>query len=175
MKYNIAIRLPQDIHNKAIEFSNIVAQNGGIFVLGTQNNFPHITIAHFECDDENIEEIISDVKKITDMLQIFDIKSNKYRASNGWIDVSFQLQKDLTMLYGNIVNILRKYNCKITSNDWRQKNAPHITFSKMSKNDIFDINMLPKYNFSFTVNRIELFERGEHGTNKRLLKEFKLQ
>ena len=51
----------------------------------------------------------------------------------------------------------------------------HLTFSRMSVNDIFDASVLPKYDFSFTVDKIGIFELGEHGTNKKLLKEFKLQ
>jgi len=45
----------------------------------------------------------------------------------------------------------------------------------MSIDDVFDIGILPKYDFSFTVDKIGIFELGEHGINKRLLKEFKLQ
>ena len=175
MKYNIAIDLPEEIRDKAIEMSQLVIKNGGTFVLGTQNNFPHISIAHFECDDEkNIPKIIEDIKKVTNALQMFGVKSDKYRVSNGWVDVSFCMQEELIFLYEQVSGILDKYGCKVTSDDWRYKNAPHITFSRMLDGEQFNLSVLPECDFSFEVSVISLFERGEHGVNKKSLKRFEL-
>ena len=176
MKYNIAIKLPAGMRDKAIEMSKIVVNNGGVFELGAQNNLPHISIAHFECDDvKNIISIVSDVDDIIKISKTFKLKSDEYRVSkSGWVDVSFHVCEDVIFLYEQVVGILDKYNCKITSDDWRQKNAPHITFSRIESDEKFNTRLLPSYDFSFIVDEIELFERGAHGVCEKELNIFKL-
>ncbi len=176
MKYNIAIIPPEDICNRAISISQNLFEYGGIFKLGKKINFPHVTIGHLECSDEIfLGSIINNTQKITKQINKFDIVQDKYDIyKNEWVFVSFMLSNALRDVEQQIKNILMINNIEKTSKDFDDFPA-HITFSRMSIDDVFDIGILPKYDFSFTVDKIGIFELGEHGINKRLLKEFKLQ
>ena len=175
MKYNIAIIPPKNISSKSIELSEELYKSGGKFKLGNQTNFPHITIAHFDCFEERKRRIVIDqfIDKISAMKSFF-IKQDKYRDNDGWIDISFKLKNDILLVYNDVCHILQKNNCVKTSDNWID-NSPHITLSRLNKDKNFNIKTLPKYDFSFIVNEIGFFELGEHGTNKRLLKKFELK
>jgi len=175
MKYNIAIIPPDTLCDQVISISQELYKMGGQFVLGNQVNFAHITIAHFECYDENVlERIIDENVSQLDKIHAFNIKQDEYRMNNGWVDISFQKISEILSLYEIVLNTLQKYNCKKTSDDW-ECNAPHLTLSKFANSKDFDIATLPKHDFSFIVEEIGIFELGEYGTNKKLVKEFKLQ
>ncbi len=175
MKYNIAISLPDDVRDRAIEMSTLVAKNGGIFVLGTQNNFPHITIAHFECSSaKDFDNVVQELEVELSNIQPFDISQSGYRINSGWVDTSFKLDENILSIYEAVLKILKRNNCTKTSDDW-DNNLPHITFSKFDSNGDLNIETLPKHDFSFIVDRIGVFELGDYGTNKKLLKEFSLR
>ncbi len=175
MKCNIAISLPDDIRDKAIKMSTLVAKNGGIFILGTQNNFPHITIAHFECYSvKDLDNVVRELEVTLNNIRSFDVNQFKHRINSGWVDVSFKLNKNILSVYEAVLQILKRNNCTKTSDDWNN-NLPHITFSKFDSSEDFDIEALPKYDFSFIVDRIGVFELGDYGTNKKLLKQFSLK
>lgn len=57
----------------------------------------------------------------------------------------------------------------------KKTNFSHITLSRFNNSEDFDIETLSKQGFSFIVDKIGIFEFGEHGTNKKSLKEFELQ
>ena len=175
MKYNIAISLPDDIRDKAIEMSALIVKNGGIFALSTQDNFPHMTITHFKCSSaEGLDNVVRELEVGLTNVQTFDINQFKYRMNSGWVDVSFKLDKNILSIYDMVLTNLQKNNCTKTSSNW-DDNLPHITFSKFDSSKDFNIETLPKYDFSFIVDRIGVFELGEHGTNKKLLKQFSLR
>jgi len=152
-------------------------KRGGKFVLGYKVNTTHITIAHFECFNKiSLKNVIEKVEMQTNYLQAFNINQDNYRINDGWVNMAFELNKELLSLYDRVFDILKKNNCVKTSNDWRKEDKlPHITFSRFNDSEVFDIETLSKQDFSFTVDKIGIFELGEHGTNKKLLKECELQ
>ena len=174
MKYNIAIIPPDILCDKVISISQELYKRGGQFILGNQVNFAHITIAHFECHDDNIlKSVIDDSILQLDKAHAFDIEQDEYRMNEGWVDISFQKNGEILALYEIMLNILQEHNCQKTSDDW-EGNSPHLTLSRFVNSKDFDIVTLPKYNFSFRVEKIGIFELGEHGVNKKLLREFEL-
>lgn len=176
MKYNISIILPKNICKYAVSISNQLSKDGGVFVLGKEVNFPHITIAHFECSNQIIiEAIIDSMQKNAQKNNHFNIIQDKYDIyKNEWIFVSFMLNNKLQKLEKCMIDILKKNDCEKTSKYFSEFPA-HITFSRKNAGDVIDIDELLKYDFSFEVNKLGLFELGEHGTNKKLLKSVILQ
>jgi 2'-5' RNA ligase len=175
MKYNLSIIPPRSVCKKAIAISEKIDNVGSYFMLGEKENFPHITIAHFLCnEDSSLSEIIKDIEKKFVHLCHFDIKSCDYRMSEGWIDVTFFVNAELQNIYDIILEILTMNNCVRTSDDWNV-NSPHMTFSRIDVDQELAFNQLPFFDFSFTVHEIGLFVLGKNGTNKKILHKFKLQ
>jgi len=173
MKYNFAIILSKEINDKCVSISrDLYVKNNGLFELGNDENFAHITVAHFECDDiSNLENVVEQFEELLSQQNSFDLIQDGYRLNNGWLDVSFIISERLQKLYEGVLVLLDNNNCTKTSDDWK-KNPPHITLTKFEGDTIFDINELPKYDFSFTISELGVFELGEYGTNKKLLKQF---
>ncbi len=175
MKYNIAIIPPDNICKKSISVSEMLHKRGGKFLLGNKTNFAHITFAHFECFDvKTLSNIVDDFEQWINKRSPFNIEQYKYRLNDGWIDISFEIGEELLLIYKTVFDILQKNNCQKTSDNW-DDNLPHITLSKLEDDTNFNIETLPKYDFSFNVDRIGIFELGGYGTNKKLLKYFILE
>ena len=174
MKYNISITVSNDVCKKAINVSEMLAKHGGRFTLGMEENFPHITIAHFSCvDDDVLKNIKSDCSHAFSRFVGFDVKSDYYRNTRGWIDVVFLIDENLQKIYDISRDILQKRSCEKTSDNW-EVNMPHITLSRIDEDVHYDVAQLPDNDYSFVAEEINISLLGKNGTNKKILHRIEL-
>ncbi len=169
MKYNLSFTVSSDVCMKAIEVSKSLVAYGGRFTLGMEENFPHITIAHFQCDaDDVLHHVIQECMHSFSGVGVFRMQSTCYRNTKGWVDVAFAIDKQAQRIYSQSQKILQKHHCVKTSDSWK-KNSPHITLSRIDENAHYDIAQLPDIDYSFVVQEITVSLLGENGTNKNIL------
>lgn len=196
--YNIAIIPPNDISRKAIRVSRSFKKTEVFFTLDGKRYFPHITLYMAEFPNKNISKVKKILDLISSNIRSFKVVSNRYRHENGWVHVNFKKNSSLMTLQNEIIlktNPLRagllmendrgkfyaaptsiKKNLKKYgfSNAFYKFTPPHITFSRLKRPDSKSIKKLKKYDFSFNVSKIGIFEKEEHGTCRKLVREFKL-
>ncbi len=202
--YNIAIIPPKKISDKAIRISRFLKKFGVFFTLDGKNYFPHMTVYMVEFPNKNLEQVKEVLEQISKKIKNFKVQSLTYKHiayghSGGWVHVDFKNTPPLMKLQKEIIfsaNKLRggllmnddkarissapdqmKKNLKTYgySNAFYKFSAPHITFTRLKKPDSKSLAEIKKYNFSFEVTKFGLFEKGKHGTCRKLVKEFKLK
>lgn len=197
-RYNIATIPPDEVGNRAIRMSEKIAEYGSFFVLDGEALHPHISLYHIGFDAKDIPEVIVRVSDALAGIKPFDLKQGPYRAGNsGWIDVGYEKDAAIIDLHASVIAAAKELRAEkgkeMERDDWeglseaRRQNllfcgwseafdlfAPHLTFSRLKESDEGILDRLPADDFSFLVDRIGLFELGEHGVCTKLIHEFVL-
>lgn len=175
MKYKIAIIPSESVCTRAIEINKDTARYGRKFVLGMKENMPHVTIANFAANDDQIKNgFLQECDDVLSNERCFLVHSDQYRNTNGWIDVIFVCDEKLQKIHDRVLQILCKNKFKNTADAWID-NPPHITFSRIDVNQKYALAYLQGEDLSFTVERVGIFEDSTDGVAKKLLYQFILK
>jgi 2'-5' RNA ligase len=199
---NIAFRIPEAVSKAAIKLSREIAEKEDAhFVLDGIEYFPHITIYPAEFPENNLEKITQSIETLAaDFLPIEFIFKN-ISDKNGWTCVYFDYSQEIKTLHEVMVgaiNPLRKERIrekfKVAENienlsDGQRSNIekygypnlmdiyePHLTITSLKdKTRAEKVAREIKWEIEkFKSDTIGIFISGEHGTCRKLLKEFKL-
>ncbi|MFA9261960.1 MAG: 2'-5' RNA ligase family protein [Undibacterium sp.] len=198
-KYNVAIIPPEAVRERAIEMSEWIAAEGSRFVLDDENPYPHISLYHVALDVDRVPLVITALTAGLESVRPFFLRQGPYRAvEDEWIDVSYDRYEDVMRLHTAVIEAVgdlranqgtekdREDFASLSENQrgsllrtgWTEafeRYVPHLTFSRLNKKDAGIISKLPFEDFGFYVDRIGLYEMGEHGTCTRLVHEFSLK
>ncbi len=173
MDYNIAIDPSRDICEKAYAHSAAIAPQGTFFILEEGRCLPHISLAHFTCTQEKASLIFQDVKTFLNTCHPFFLRSTKCVAyKNEWIFMEYAMTEELARIEKNLVLILGQHGSKKTSYAFSLL-PPHLTLTRLLS-ATHAVKDMPEDDFSFMVQQVNLFERGEHGTAIRICEEYAL-
>jgi hypothetical protein len=187
---NIAIVPRQDISNQAIDLSHSIESWGTYFTLSENSPIPHISIYKAEFPIPNISEIERRMRNYVKNLKRFSIEpvAEVYRKEDrDFVEVQYVPSISLSRLQTDIVkllNPLRDGLIRIKDKDrleqlskeeqenlqnWGDRTVssqfrPHLTLSRLKDPNSMSPSNLPQKDFSFEVNKIGIFELGDHGT-----------
>jgi 2'-5' RNA ligase len=200
LQLNIAFRIPENVAKVAMELSREIAEKeDAYFVLDGVEYFPHITNYNIEIPEKNLEKLIEAVGKLAkEFSSVEFIFDDNIMADTGWIAPYFertQRLKDIHEGFIGALNILRENHIREKfmksnefSSDEEQENVvkfghpwvmglyePHLTITRLKDNDIAEkvSKELDWKIEKFQVDSIGIFVSGEHGTCRKLIKEFK--
>ena len=197
--YNIAIYPPKEIRREAVSLSNNLARRGGLFTLDDKNIFPHVSIYMLELPIDNLEKVIFKLATICKGTKSMSAASEGIRENpDGFIDIPYVCSKELSGFQKNVIEqidplregLIREKDkarlatvgeaerTNILEYGYRYVGAeyvPHLSVSKLPeyKEDVLK-GAESGYNFSFSINQIGIFELGDHGTCKKIVKLFDL-
>ena len=203
VRLNIAFKPSKNVIEKVVSISREIGKNNGIFfVLDNIQFHPHITIYAPKYRKDDINKVLKDVKEIAKNTGNIEFQFQKASGGQGFIGVKFNYSPDIKKLHEKIVaklNPLQKKDIKNEnqeSSDYhynfspeQKKNikkygypdamalySPHLTITRL-KNEFLTESILKNINWDipvFTTNQIAVYEMGEHGSCKKLIKEFYL-
>lgn len=202
VRLNIAIKLPQDIANKAIELSkSIQGEGNALFVLDGANYHPHATLYSPEFPTKNIDTIYEQLIDITDKLNPFTVPFTKFEGDSGYIGIGLEKTEEIVHLHTTVVEAISplregRLREKYTNDEYRAKLSaeqlhnidtlgypailnlfdPHITIIRFDEVEVAE-RLMEELSWDIedmTIETIGVFTMGENGTCKELLKEFKV-
>lgn len=202
-RYNIAIRLQKRITGIAIAASKKFAKTKGVYMLGSKDFYPHITLYMTQFPDKNIPEVMRRISRIAKNKKPILLEAiGAPRITEGYVGVNFkkteqirELQKELIaalnpLREGLITDASRKQ--LLVADKTGKKNilrfgsqhvftkfTPHLTLTKLKNNkDPYPQSIgaatLTLRNISFHSAAVGLFEAGKHGTCRKIVKIFRL-
>ena len=202
-RINIVFKPPQKVIRRAITLSKEISKKSNyFFVLDGIKFHPHITIYSPEFPEYNLNKIIKTVKSLTNNFSKVDFKFKKISAYKGFISIHFNCSIIIKRIHKEIVEKLnplredykrKKYdNCldyHMHFNSEQKKNikkygypdsmnlySPHLTIIRL-KDELYSENLVKNINWDipkFTVDKIAIYNMGDHGTCKELIREFKI-
>jgi len=196
-KYNIAIIPPENIRELAREVSSQFTQNA-YFTLNDGDIIPHLSLYHIPLARNSVDEANAVLEKTIQKFSSFEITGKEYYSHlGGWVGISYEKSARVISLEERVLDILEDLWCREFAHEnedvggekgkniqkfgWVDAGSrffPHITLSRLkNENDRSAKQSLEKYiisHWSFSVERVGLFELGEHGTCTKLLKTFYL-
>jgi 2'-5' RNA ligase len=197
---NIAFRIPDDVAKVAMELSReITEKEDAYFVLDGVDYFPHITNYAMEISEKNVDAITWAMEELSGELSPVEFVFEKNKADEGWVAPYFVYTDQLKEVHGKCVeklNLFRedhvrekfKNSDKFSSKEEKENVAkyghpwvleqynPHLTITKL-KDDVVAEKVAKEMDWSvekFRSDTIGIFVSGEHGTCRKLVKEFKL-
>ena len=200
IRLNVAFRIPDDIAKVVIDLSREIAEKEETyFVLDGVEYFPHISNYSVEFPEKNLDKVIRAVEDLSKEFSPVEFIFEKNKANGGWIAPYFtytQQLKDIQAKFVEKLNFLRENRIKekiLTDERFSSKDEkenieryghpwvlelydPHLTITKLKDAMTAEkiANEMKWTIASFTSDAIGIFVSGEHGTCRKLLKEFKL-
>ena len=196
-KYNVALIPSEVVGIHAIEMSQMLERNGGMFTLDNARTYPHVSLYHVPLDPEKREEIIRVLRETLFLIQAMPLKQSEYRSTNhGFVSVGYERNESLFDLHRAVLQSLepfwareireeekneeRSSEQQVNMNRYGWNTAdtlfdPHMTFSRLREPNPGIVTHMTPQNFSFVSDLVGLFELGEHGTCTRCLAIFELQ
>ncbi len=180
---NIVLLPPTEITHTAIELSNLLQKNNGLFVLGEQKNIPHLSLYTTTFPKENLSKIQAELQAISKNIRPISLGESHYETNHDvWVSIAYGTTPELLELQKTIVEALdplRTVTLDTTTpfgyyNVGYAVDAPHITLTKLPTKDLEAMNMLPTLPLDITATEIGIFETGEHGTCQHLITKFSL-
>jgi len=200
-RLNTAFIPPKEISEKAIELSKAISNSTEThFVLDGVNFYPHITIYAPEYPEEKMSEVLEAVEQVSKSFFPIKFKYKRIDSLQGYIGISFDQAPEIKAIHKQIVEALNplregrirekysEYQMQFT--DAQLKNIkeygypdemnlydPHLTITRLKDEDKTE-EIIPTINWDipeFVVSKIGVYEMGENGTCKELIKEFNLR
>lgn len=200
LQLNIAFRIPEEVAKIAMNLSEEIAQKeDAYFVLDGVEYFPHATNYAVEFPAKNLDKIIKAVEQLSLEFLPFEVSTTMNIADQGWIGVYFEYSniirkmhsafvKNLNPLRENRIRDKFESDDRFSPEDERENIAkfghpwvmelyePHLTITKLkdeaaaekvAREMIWPIK-------KFKVDTVGIFIGGEHGTCRKLIREFRL-
>lgn len=196
--YGIVIIPSREASNLSRESSAFLAtQRETCFVLGTQENVPHVSLYHFSAEEDVIEDVITVMHNVLSISTSFSVQFDACKLIDGrWIFATYELGEQLLDLHQTVLDHIaplrtrggeadlkedwydaseiRKENLELYGwSEVRSLYQPHLTLTRLAKKtDESFLGTLPAQDFSFEVTKLGLYELGKYGTCKKLVREF---
>lgn len=200
VRLNVAFKMPQEVSEEAIKLSKEVAEKEGVyFTLDGVDFIPHATIYSPEYPEKNLEKVIETAEKIAKELSpvnfIYKILKEE-EIFSGSILVSFENSNEIKNIHEITVqklNPFREGHLREKERNYSGKGKeniekyglplvmnfydPHITITSL-KNGQKTAGIVKNVGWKikkFKVDTIMVCAMGEHGTCRKIIKEFKLE
>lgn len=203
IRFNIAFKPPKNVIEEVIRISQEIGKNNDSFFIldGIQFN-PHITIYAPKYRENDIDQILNNVKEITNKTKRVKFRFNKISESQGYLGIKFDYSPEIKNLHEKIIaklNPLRENYMEKESFDGSDYNfifnaeqkenirkygypdaislySPHLTIARFKNESIAKIiiNNVAWNIYDFTADKIATYKMGENGTCTELIKEFDL-
>jgi len=195
-KYNVALIPSEAVGIQAIEMSQILADQGGVFVLNSTNAYPHVSLYHVPIDPTKEEEVIEVLRETLSQIQSAPLKQIGYRSGEqGFVSVGYEKDEYILGLHRSVLQALaplwmreiietekeealsKEQQASLEQYGWKAAEDlfdPHLTFSRLAQPNPEIVSELKSQNFSFVSDLVGLFELGEQGTCIRCLAIFEL-
>lgn len=192
----VAIYPPHSILQKATRVSQLLKEDGGLFMLDDKHYYPHVTLYMTEFPAKNLGRIKQLLQRIASKTRPFSMRPDVQRLHRGYVDISFRRTREVVQLHSSVVRTLNplreglmrsKDRRRLKGLTLREQRSlrrygynralsgfiPHLTFTKLRKGskDVRQRFYLPE--FSFKSGRMALFRSAAHGTCRELMAQFK--
>ena len=203
VRLNTAFKLPEDIAEKAISLSSETSKNNeAFFVLDGIQFHPHITIYSPEYPEKNLDKVLEKVAEIASKTEKVKLTLKGISSYQGSISIKFDYTKEIKKIHEGIIselNSLREGHIreKYTADDYKMKFTkeqqenikkygypysmglyfPHLTIIRL-KDEQLAKAVLEEIRWDileFTIEKVAIYEMGEHGTCRELVKKFNLK
>jgi 2'-5' RNA ligase len=198
VRLNVAFKMPAEIAQAAIELGKKVAEKENVyFTLDGVDFIPHATIYSPEYPEKNLEKVVEIAEKIAKEFSPIEVEFKNIWPNVGWgyVIASFENSDEIKNIHEKIVtslNPLREGHTRDKDKDAlgeRKENIekygyptvmnlydPHITITKLKDENNFEkiVSELDWKIKKFKVDTIMVCIMGEHGTCRKIIKEFKL-
>jgi 2'-5' RNA ligase len=204
LRLNTAFKLPMNATEKAIALSQEIGRNyKTFFIIDNVQFYPHITIYSPEYPQLNINKILKVVERITSNASQIYFRFRKINSNQGFISIGFDYSPEIKRLHEEIVKKLNPLRMERIRKGYLEDSDYHMEFSQKQKENIKnygypDVMDLYKPHLTiarlkneslaqkvskdvnwdipeFSVDKLAIYEMGEHGTCKELIKEFELK
>ena len=203
VRLNTALKLPENIAEKAIGLSREISKNNeAFFILNGIQFHPHITIYSPEYPEKNLDKVLEKVAGITSSTEKVNLTLKGISSGQGFISIKFDYTQEIKKIHEGIVlelnslregHIRKKYasdDYKMNFNQGQQENIkkygypdsmglyfPHLTIIRLKDEPLAKtISKEIRWDIpEFTVEKIAIYEMGEHGTCRELVKKFDLK
>ena len=197
-RYDIVVMPPCVIAEQAIATSQALAPLGTFFVLDDEVHHPHLSLYHVPLNESSLAQVRERLAALSSVTKPFLLKQETYYPDQGvWVGVRYVADQAILNLHTAVIAATKDY--RVIEDDIRYKARwadldpkrrqhiqecgwadafasyfPHLTFTKLRepRADIFA--HLPQPEYSFLVDRIGIYQLGEHGTAATLVADFSL-
>lgn len=203
IRINIALRLPKEVENEAIQIAtNIVKSKDHFFFVDGVTILPHVTLYAPVVNEENISNVLEALEKILkDTEQLF-LTVKEISEGQGYVGIEFGLIPELRAMQDRIVTSIEPLMEKNVSEEFSEGKDykmifsqggqqslqkygsvgvvnfhPHLTLLRM-KNEIdgqFAKRKVKWSNHRFLVSKVGMYLMGKSGVCNELIEEFTLQ
>ncbi|UCD04485.1 MAG: 2'-5' RNA ligase family protein [Candidatus Woesearchaeota archaeon] len=198
VRLNVVFKPPKKAIEEAIKLSK---ENEVFFILDGLKFHPHMTIYSPEYPRSNVDKVLESVEEIVKNISPITFKFNKVSGGQGFVSVKFDNSPTIKRIHEEIVEklnplregrIREKYGADYHMNfneeqienikkygypDAMNRYSPHLSIIRLEDGSLVE-EVSKKINWSiaqFTVDKIAVYEMGEHGTCIKLIKEFELK
>ena len=196
--YNIVFNLPAAARRQAITTSKRLRKKGGVFALGEKIFIPHVSVYLIDIPQKNEKKIVTELKKLAEKSPSIKCTALRYwNLQSGYVGILYRKTKAIGGLQKNIISAINPLRENaITERDRARlsqlsaidrKNIqrfgysrvgiyyhPHVTLSKFAQGEGPSHEKISKKLFSFRAVSIGLYQRGDHGSCKKLVASFPL-
>lgn len=199
VRLNTVLMIPDHVASDVIALSKSLGEhNDAHFVLDGKDYYPHITLYSPEYPTHNLNEVFNRVQNIATNQKSIQCAIGDIRTGEGFISLEVELTKELNGLHTEVVaalnplredHVREKYvtDYQIQFSDEKIENIkkfgypnsmslyrPHLTVIRLKDKEKAEALAL-HIDFSkmrFVADKIGVYEMGEHGTCRKLLKEY---
>ncbi|HSW74936.1 MAG TPA: DUF1045 domain-containing protein [Candidatus Saccharimonadales bacterium] len=199
---DIALLPDEEQSNTALQASQALGIQGGLFTLDDQHFYAHVSLYMFQMNVSDQNACITALQQIARHTGAQQLAQNGYHYQSsghykGYVDIAFAKTKETSSLQAQVVATFNNLRADMREKDTHEMtNAtglalenfqkygypaigelfrPHITLTKFPVEIEPDLSILPPVTaFSGEFARIGLFERGPSGTCIRKIAEFSL-
>ena len=194
---NLVLLPDQQLAEKAINLSRILAQFDSYFVLEEGKCFPHVSMYKFQLNASDIPEVGRILAAISQSIFPFQLRAEKYSFEHDgyhFVDVQYEKTAELLELQGTVIEALNPIRADMRAKDRERMQSatglaleyfqkygynligelyrPHISLSRLKADNLDVPEVLPDLHyFDGNFVRLGLFEIGDHGTAVRRLAE----
>jgi len=204
VRLDIAFRLPENVAKTAMKLSKEITEKDDVyFVLDDVAYFSHITIFMGEFPEKNLEKIVQAVGELARKIPSAEMMFTGNKSHLGWLGPCFYYSDNIRKIHETIIekiNPLREGRVreKHKTSEYLEKLSfqqcenvekygypnlmdiyePHLTLTKL-KNETAAQKVADEITTKWDINKfktdtIGIFVLGEHGTCRKLIREFKL-
>lgn len=201
VRCDIVLLPERKLFQKAVVASETLERFGGLFVLGDEKAYPHLSLYMVQLPVAAISGVNETLEKIASGHSLIRANSEAYCLSQGrhvgYIDTQFSATAELYAIQEDVVQVVAPMRAGTSQKDTRKLRTasgvlrdnlqkygyrsigklfrPHMTLTRLDVYKPEVLGVLPDASeFSGIFDRIGLFELGENGTCIRKILEFPL-
>ena len=204
IRLNTALKLPDDVEREVIKLSREIGQNNdSFFILDGVQFYPHITIYSPEYPESNFNKALKIVEGIANQTKKIELNFLSLESHDGYIGICFETSPEIKNLHKEVVgklNLLREGSVR---KKYKQGSDYHMDFSRQQLKNIARYGYPDAMNLyhphltiirlrddflakvitknlnwkkpQIVIDKLAVYTMGEHGTCRKLVKEFSLK